>query len=168
MTQKIPGIFCPLKHQEWVRACKELTPAERDVFYYIPTRDPYNSGIEISAAAIARDLSIPERTVHRQTISRALKVLAYIGLIDKKYGRVRCSFSTERQIRARLNKKLGGLIEVPTTVNRIDLLLRALKETPPERAERAFAAFLNWAACATNVRDIYKALEVAILRGWEK
>lgn len=62
----------------------------------------------------------------------------------------------------RLKWTENGLIENP----RLKPVLRALKETPPERAERAIAAFLSWASSATNVRDIYKALEVAILRGW--
>lgn len=62
----------------------------------------------------------------------------------------------------RLKWTENGLIENP----RLKPVLRALKETPPERAERAIVAFLSWASSATNVRDIYKALEVAILRGW--
>ncbi|MGL5923357.1 MarR family transcriptional regulator [Chroococcidiopsis sp.] len=83
MTQaRIEGKFYPLQHQEWLRACRELTPAQRDVLYYIRTIDPHNNGIEINAAEIARQLSSPERQVHRQTVSRALKELDAKGFID--------------------------------------------------------------------------------------
>lgn len=83
MTQaKIQGKFYPLQHEEWLRACRELTPAQRDVLYYIRTLDPHNNGIEINAAEIARQLSSPEREVHRQTVSRALKELDSKGFVD--------------------------------------------------------------------------------------
>ncbi|PSB42702.1 MarR family transcriptional regulator [Cyanosarcina cf. burmensis CCALA 770] len=83
MTQaRIEGKFYPLQHQEWLRACRELTPAQRDVLYYIRTIDPHNNGVEINAAEIARQLSSPERQVHRQTVSRALKELDAKGFID--------------------------------------------------------------------------------------
>ncbi len=76
MTQlKVQGKFYPLQHEEWLRACRELTPAQRDVLYFIRTLDPYGNGVELSAAEIARQLSAPERKVHRQTVSRALKEL---------------------------------------------------------------------------------------------
>ncbi|HEY9748566.1 MAG TPA: helix-turn-helix domain-containing protein [Allocoleopsis sp.] len=83
MTQtKIQGKFYPLQHDEWVRACQELTPAQRDVLYFIRTLDPYNMGLDITAAEIARQLSTPNRIVHRQTVSRALKELDRLGFID--------------------------------------------------------------------------------------
>lgn len=69
-TNKIEGKFYPLQHEEWVKACKELSAGARDVLYYIRTADPYSNGIEVSAAAIARDMG-----VNRSTISRALKEL---------------------------------------------------------------------------------------------
>ncbi|MFL9458363.1 MarR family transcriptional regulator [Tolypothrix bouteillei VB521301_2] len=86
MTQqaysKIQGKFYPLQHEEWLKACRELTPAQRDVLYYIRTIDPRNYGIEINSAEIARQLSSLEHTVHRQTVSRALKELDAKGFID--------------------------------------------------------------------------------------
>jgi hypothetical protein len=34
MTQaKIDGKFYPLQHEEWLRACRELTSAQRDVLF---------------------------------------------------------------------------------------------------------------------------------------
>lgn len=84
MTQaKIEGKFYPLQHQEWLRACRELTPAELKVLYYIRTADPYSNGVRLTAAAIARDLSCENQTpVSRQTVSRAIKNLDKLGYID--------------------------------------------------------------------------------------
>nr|WP_199349710.1 helix-turn-helix domain-containing protein [Nostoc flagelliforme] len=72
-----------------MKACRELTPAQRDVLYYIRTIDPYNQGIDINAAEVARQLSAPERIVHRQTVSRALKELDAKGFIDLELLQVR-------------------------------------------------------------------------------
>ncbi|NJM89935.1 MAG: MarR family transcriptional regulator [Hydrococcus sp. RU_2_2] len=83
MTQaKIDGKFYPLQHEEWLRACRELTPAQRDVLYYLRTLAPYGTSLDLTAAEIARQLSTPERTVHRQTVSRALKELDRKGFVD--------------------------------------------------------------------------------------
>ncbi|WP_228061087.1 MULTISPECIES: MarR family transcriptional regulator [unclassified Coleofasciculus] len=83
MTQtKIQGKFYPLQHTEWLRACHELTPAQRDVLYFIRTLDPYGEGLEVSIAEIARQLSTDQKTVHRSTVSRALKELDAKGFID--------------------------------------------------------------------------------------
>ncbi len=78
MQAKIQGKFYPLQHDEWVKACKELSPRARDILYYIRTADPYSNGIEINAAAIARELDC-----NRSTVSRALQELKakdYINL----------------------------------------------------------------------------------------
>ena len=88
-NSKIQGLFYPLQHEEWLKACRELTPAQRDVLYYIRTIDPYNQGIDINAAEVARQLSAPERIVHRQTVSRALKELDAKGFIDLELLQVR-------------------------------------------------------------------------------
>jgi len=84
MTQaKIEGKFYPLQHEEWLRACRELTPAELKCLYYIRTSDPYSNGVRLTAAAIARDLSCEgQPPVSRQTISRAVKRLDQLGYID--------------------------------------------------------------------------------------
>lgn len=37
----IEGKFYPLQTQEYVRACRELAPAQKDVFYYLKTIDPF-------------------------------------------------------------------------------------------------------------------------------
>jgi len=74
---KIEGKFYPLQRQEWVKACRELTSSARDTLYYIRTTDPYSNGIELTAAAIAKELG-----VNRSTISRAMKELDSKGFIE--------------------------------------------------------------------------------------
>ncbi len=81
-NSKIQGKFYPLQREEWLYACRELTQAQLAVLYYIRTTDPYNQGIDINCAQIARLLSTPERIVHRQTVSRALKELDEKRFID--------------------------------------------------------------------------------------
>ena len=66
-----------MQHQEWVKACRELTSGARDTLYYIRTTDPYSNGIELTAAAIAKELG-----VNRSTISRAMKELDSKGFIE--------------------------------------------------------------------------------------
>lgn len=80
--KQISGKFYPLQRDEWLLACKELTPSELQVLYYLRTTDPYSNSFQISAAQIARDLSTEVKKVHRQTISRALKSLDAKGFID--------------------------------------------------------------------------------------
>ena len=83
MQSKIEGKFYPLQHEEWLRACRELTPAELKCLYYIRTSDPYSNGVRLTAAAIARDLSQEgQPPVSRQTVSRAIKRLDQLGYID--------------------------------------------------------------------------------------
>lgn len=69
--------FYPLEHNEWLDACKQLTPSEKDVLYYIRTLDPYSKGIKINASEIGDRLG-----VNRSTVSRALKTLDVKGFID--------------------------------------------------------------------------------------
>lgn len=122
-SSKIQGKFYPLQQEEWLYACRELTGAQLSVLYYIRTTDPYNYGIEINCAQIARLLSKPERTVHRQTVSRALKELVIKGYLSGRYRFTSIPVDdTERQIQNRLQCELGGQIEVVTANGRIDLL----------------------------------------------
>jgi Fe2+ or Zn2+ uptake regulation protein len=72
---KIAGKFYPLQREEWLHACRELTPTQRNVLYLVRCSDPYGHGIETSPTEIARQLSDGDKQVHRSTISRALKVL---------------------------------------------------------------------------------------------
>ncbi|MCC5640862.1 MarR family transcriptional regulator [Nostoc sp. CHAB 5844] len=92
---KIQGKFYPLQHEEWLRACRELTPAQRDVLYYLRTLDPYSSGMEVSPARIAKDLSTPEKPVHRSTVGRALKALDEKGFVDMELLKVKVHVLTK-------------------------------------------------------------------------
>jgi DNA-binding MarR family transcriptional regulator len=122
-TTKIQEKFYPLQHEEWLRVCRELKPAQKDVLYYIRTLDPYNQGIEINCANIARSLSTSEHAVHRQTVSRALKELVAKGYLPDTYLFISTpTDDTERRIQDRLQVELGGEVEVSTAVGRIDLL----------------------------------------------
>ncbi len=87
MNSKINGKFYPLKHSEWLIACRELTPSKRDVLYYLRTLDPYGDGVEINCAEIARQLSSERRNISRQTVSRAIKELDAKGFIDAEISR---------------------------------------------------------------------------------
>lgn len=89
MKTKIDGKFYPLQHDEWLRACQELTSAQKDILYYIRTLDPYSDGVELSPAEIARSLSTESKTVHRSTVGRALKVLDQKGYINMELLKVK-------------------------------------------------------------------------------
>lgn len=124
MTQaKIEGKFYPLQHQEWLRACRELTPAELKVLYYIRTADPYSNGVRLTAAAIAAlepKAIAKELGVNRSTVSRTLKELVEKGFLPEEA--VKQYISPEKQVRDRLFDELGGLTEVKNPAGRIDLL----------------------------------------------
>ena len=75
---KIQGKFYPLQNDEWVKACQELTPAQRDVLYYLRTLDPYGDRpLSLGVTEIARQLKLD-----KSTVSRALKALDQKGWID--------------------------------------------------------------------------------------
>lgn len=78
--------FYPLAKDEWVQACKELKPAERDILYYIRSSDPYNKGIEISITEMGRELGRD-----KSTVSRALKALDAKGFIDLELVKVKAT-----------------------------------------------------------------------------
>lgn len=67
-----------LTSEEWLRACRELRPSEKDVLYYLRTLDPFgDKAIEIKVREMARELG-----VNPSTVSRALKALDAKGWID--------------------------------------------------------------------------------------
>ena len=83
MTQakKIQGKFYPLKSEEWLNSINQLTHSELKVLYYVRSLDPYNNGINLTPAQIARDLSTEKTKMHRSTVGRALKTLDRKGFI---------------------------------------------------------------------------------------
>ena len=95
MTQakKIQGKFYPLKKEEWLDSINQLTHSELKVLYYVRSLDPYNNGINLTPAQIARDLSTEKTKVHRSTVGRALKTLDRKGFINMELLQVRIKVS---------------------------------------------------------------------------
>jgi hypothetical protein len=62
---KIQGKFYPLQHEKWLRAYRELTPAEVNVFYHLNTITPYFERISIPYSIIASDLKGEKGRVNR-------------------------------------------------------------------------------------------------------
>jgi hypothetical protein len=72
------SIYYRLTNEEWLRAIRELRPAERDVLYYIRTLDPFGSKeLELGVRELAETLNC-----NPGTVSRALKVLNQKGYIE--------------------------------------------------------------------------------------
>lgn len=74
---KIEDKFYPLQTEEHLRACRELTPAQRDIYYYLMTLDPDRDGMAINSKEIAEQLGLSRHTVYK-----ALKVLNQLGWIE--------------------------------------------------------------------------------------
>ena len=111
---KIQGKFYALQNDEWVRTCRELTPAQKSVLYYIRTLDPSGENPLPEVTKIAKELRLD-----RATVNRALKLLGQRGYIDWQPA---TKDNIEQQLRDRLHAQLGGLVEVATPAGRIDLL----------------------------------------------
>lgn len=79
---KIQGKFYPLKSEEWLESINKLTHSELKILYYVRSLDPYNNGIDITPASIARDLSTDKNKMHCSTVSKALKELERKGFIE--------------------------------------------------------------------------------------
>lgn len=86
---KIQGKFYPLKSEEWLDSINQLTHSELKILYYVRSLDPYNNGIDLTPAQIARDLSTDKNKMHRSTVGRALKSLDRKGFINMKLIKVR-------------------------------------------------------------------------------
>ncbi|MGB5634221.1 MAG: MarR family transcriptional regulator [Waterburya sp.] len=86
---KIQGKFYPLKSEEWLDSINKLTHSELKILYYVRSLDPYNNGINLTPAQIARDLSTKKNKMHRSTVGRALKSLDRKGFINMELLQVR-------------------------------------------------------------------------------
>ena len=86
---KIQGKFYPLKSEEWLDSINQLTHSELKILYYVRSLDPYNNGINLTPAQIARDLSTEKTKMHRSTVGRALKTLDRKGFINMELLQVR-------------------------------------------------------------------------------
>ncbi len=80
---KTESKFYALRTDEHLKACKELTPAQRDIYYYLMTLDPDGDGLDINAKDIAEQLGLSERTVYRSL--KALNQLGWIALEKAHY-----------------------------------------------------------------------------------
>ena len=89
MSQKIQGKFYPLKSEEWLDSINKLTHSELKILYYVRSLDPYNNGINLTPAQIAKDMSTDKVKMHRSTVGRALKSLDKQGFINMELLRVR-------------------------------------------------------------------------------
>ena len=69
--------FYTLYTEEHLKACKELTSAQRDIYYYLMTLDPDRDGMDINAKDIAEQLGLSKFTVYK-----SLKVLDQLGWIE--------------------------------------------------------------------------------------
>lgn len=97
MTQnKIQGKFYPLKSNEWLESIKQLTFSELKILYYVRSLDPYNKGINLTPAQIAKDLSTEDSQMHRSTVGRALKSLEKKGFLKMELLQVRIKVNPHR------------------------------------------------------------------------
>jgi hypothetical protein len=120
---KIQGKFYPLKSEEWLDSINQLTHSELKILYYIRSLDPYNNGIKITSAQIAKDLSTEKHKMYRSTVGRAIRKLEEKGFVKPGLYLSQISqHNLEVEIANSLHKRLGGLTEVSTSAGRIDLL----------------------------------------------
>ncbi|MDB9529953.1 MarR family transcriptional regulator [Oscillatoria sp. CS-180] len=81
-----------LTSEEWIRACRELRPSEKDILYYLRTLDPFGDNpIDIKVREMARELNVSPSTV-----SRALKALDAKGWIDLEIMSARVKLHTNQ------------------------------------------------------------------------
>ena len=72
---KIDGKFYPLQNDEWLKACKELKPAELKLLYHLRTLDPFGDrNVELGVTALAHLLGMS-----KSTVSEGLKALSQKG-----------------------------------------------------------------------------------------
>lgn len=84
-------LYYRLTSEEWLRACRELKPSEKDVLYYLRTLDPFGErNLDIGVRQVARDLGMSPGTV-----SRALKTLDSNGWIDMEITSARVKLHTQ-------------------------------------------------------------------------
>jgi DNA-binding MarR family transcriptional regulator len=100
---------------EWARAFK--SKAELGVLVWIKIHDPKGNK-QFEYKQIAESLEI-----HVSTVSKALRNLVAKGYLSSRYLASEAN-NVERQVRDRLQDKLGGLTEVATPSGRIDLLTK--------------------------------------------
>ncbi|MBO3458495.1 hypothetical protein G7B40_024950 [Aetokthonos hydrillicola Thurmond2011] len=117
-NSRIQAKFYPLQHEEWLRACSELKPAEVDVLYYLKTVNPIGQRISIPCNFIASDLKRD-----KSTISQAILALREKNWLPEWFEvQFREQDNIESNIRDCLKAELSGEVQVVTAVGGIDLL----------------------------------------------
>ncbi len=87
---KIDGKFYPLQNDEWLKACKELKPAELKLLYHLRTLDPFGDrNVELGVTALAHLLGMS-----KSTVSEGLKALSQKGWIDLEIIKVKVRLKT--------------------------------------------------------------------------
>jgi hypothetical protein len=85
-------LYYQLTSEEWLRACKELKPSEKDVLYYLRTLDPFGErDLDIGVREMARALGMSPSTV-----SRALKELDRKEWIDMEITSARVKLHSQQ------------------------------------------------------------------------
>ena len=86
------SLYYQLTSEEWLRACKELKPSEKDVLYYLRTLDPFGEkDLDIGVREMARALGMSPSTV-----SRALKELDHKEWIDMEITSARVKLHSQQ------------------------------------------------------------------------
>lgn len=84
--------YYQLTSEEWLRACRELKPSEKDVLYYLRTLDPFGDrDLDIGVREMARALGMSPSTV-----SRALKELDSKKWIDLEITSARVKLHSQK------------------------------------------------------------------------
>jgi DNA-binding transcriptional ArsR family regulator len=87
-------LYYQLTSEEWLRACKELKPSEKDVLYYLRTLDPFGErDLDIGVREMARALGMSPSTV-----SRALKQLDIKEWIDMEITSARVKLHSQQTL----------------------------------------------------------------------
>jgi len=87
-------LYYRLTSEEWLRACRELKPSEKDVLYYLRTLDPFGErDLDIGVRQMGRDLGMSASTV-----SRALKTLDSKGWIDMEITSARVKLHSQQPV----------------------------------------------------------------------
>lgn len=135
---KIQGKFYPLKSEEWLNSINKLTHSELKILYYVRSLDPYNNGISLTPAQIARDLSTEKHKMHRSTVGRALKSLDRKGFIDMELLQVRVKVNPKGFLaEPELEKDKNNVVATQQCCDHATQVVATQHRVPPHNIECA-------------------------------